>query len=81
MSSRAGAVSAQDERNLALLGLRRGPLALASRSPRRRELLERLQIPLTFIDVDVEEGDRREAEPAERYVQRLAERKLDAALM
>ncbi len=69
-----------DERNLALLGLRGGPLALASRSPRRRELLQRLEVPLMFVDVDVEEGDRHPAEPAEVYVQRLAERKLDAAL-
>ena len=68
------------EQNLALLGLAQGPLALASRSPRRRELLQRLQIPLLFVDVDVEEGDRLPEEPASEYVQRLAERKLDAAL-
>lgn len=68
------------DRNLSLLGLRQGPLALASRSPRRRELLQRLEIPLVFVDVDVQEGDRQPHEPAERYVQRLSERKLDAAL-
>jgi len=79
-SKEQSSVSADGERNLALLGLRQGPLALASRSPRRRELLERLEIPLVFIDVDVKEGDRRGSEPAEDYVQRLAVRKLEAAL-
>ncbi len=70
----------ESKRGLQLLGLAEGPLALASRSPRRRELLERLRIPLFFVDVDVLEGDRATDERPEAYVQRLAERKLDAAL-
>jgi septum formation protein len=63
---------------LRLLGLRGAPLALASRSPRRRELLARLEIPLVIVDGDVNEGwDGREN--AASYVERLAGEKLDAA--
>ncbi|MCA9727789.1 MAG: septum formation protein Maf [Candidatus Eisenbacteria bacterium] len=64
---------------LALLGLQGAPLALASRSPRRRELLQRLQIPLILLEADVPEvWDGRQ--PPDRYVERLAQEKLDAAL-
>lgn len=68
------------ERSLRLLGLRHGPLALASRSPRRRELLERMELPLLFIDVEVDEGNRAAQETPEDYVQRLAGTKLEASL-
>lgn len=66
-------------RGLHLLGLRRGPVALASRSPRRRELLARLEVPHFCLDLDEKEGDRLPGEPAADYVVRLATRKLDAA--
>lgn len=63
---------------LRLLGLRGAPLALASRSPRRRELLARLEVPLLFTVGDVNEGwDGSEAPVS--YVERLAREKLDAA--
>ncbi len=55
-----------------LLGLRGAPLALASRSPRRRELLERLAIPLIVLPSGVPEGDRRADESPSAYVRRLA---------
>lgn len=55
-----------------LLGLRGAPLALASRSPRRRELLERLAIPLMVLPSGVVEGNRRVEESPPMYVRRLA---------
>lgn len=55
-----------------LLGLRGAPLALASRSPRRRELLERMAIPLIVLPSGVAEGDRRDDESPSAYVRRLA---------
>lgn len=58
-----------------LLGLRGVPLALASRSPRRRELLERLEIPILVLPSGVPEGNRRDDESASDYVQRLATEK------
>jgi septum formation protein len=61
-----------------LLGLRGAPLALASRSPRRRELLERLAIPLLVIPSDVPERNRRPDESPEGYVRRLAAEKAAA---
>jgi septum formation protein len=61
-----------------LLGLRGVPLALASRSPRRRALLERLGIPLIVIPSGVPEGDRRAEETPASYVQRLAAAKAAA---
>jgi septum formation protein len=64
---------------LRLLGLRRGPVALASRSPRRRELLARLEVPHFCLDLDEKEGDRGPEEPPSDYVIRLATRKLEAA--
>lgn len=66
---------------LRLLGLRSGPLALASRSPRRRELLERLEVPLLILPTSVQEGNRTPQESAEEYVIRLAEQKASAALV
>ena len=61
-----------------LLGLRGVPLALASRSPRRRELLERLEIPILVLPSGVPEGNRRDHESAPEYVQRLATEKARA---
>lgn len=55
------------------------PLLLASASPRRRELLEQLGLPLRVRSVDVDET----ARPAERpldYLQRIVAAKLQAAL-
>ena len=51
-------------------------LLLASKSPRRRELLGRLDIPVTIVDVDVDE---RVAEtlPAEQVAEALARLKAD----
>lgn len=61
-----------------LLGLRGEPLALASRSPRRRELLERLGVPIVVLPSGVPEGNRREHESPGDYVQRLATQKAEA---
>jgi septum formation protein len=61
-----------------LLGLRGAPLALASRSPRRRELLERLAIPLIVLPSGVPEGDRGVEESPSTYVRRLAVAKMGA---
>jgi len=63
---------------LRLLGLGGGPLALASRSPRRRELLERLQVPLLVMPSAVPEGNRAAHESPEEYVRRLAREKAEA---
>lgn len=64
---------------LRLLGLRGAPLALASRSPRRRELLSRLEVPLLIVDSEVPEiWDQHESPDA--YVRRLARLKLETAL-
>ncbi len=65
---------------LRLLGLRGSPLALASRSPRRRELLERLRVPLILLPTALPERNRAEHESPEAYVRRLAESKALAAL-
>lgn len=69
-----------DHHGLALLGLRGGPLLLASGSPRRRELLERMRIPLRIVVPDVPEGNRRAHESPADYVARLAREKAEAAL-
>lgn len=61
-----------------LLGLRGVPLALASRSPRRRELLERLGVPIVVLPSGVPEGNRQPHETPGDYVQRLAEEKVRA---
>lgn len=55
-----------------LLGIRGEPLILASLSPRRRELLRMLSIRYETLIPDVREGNRREGEPPETYVERLA---------
>jgi septum formation protein len=52
-------------------------LYLASRSPRRRELLQQLGIAHTVIDVDIPER-RGEGESPEAYVSRVARGKADA---
>jgi septum formation protein len=53
------------------------PIVLASSSPRRRQLLEMLQIPHRVIAPDVDES-RRDHEAPERYVVRLARAKARA---
>jgi len=51
-----------------------GSLILASSSPRRRQLLEMLQIPFTVIPAEIDER-RIDGEAPERYVVRLAREK------
>lgn len=55
-------------------------LYLASRSPRRRELLDRLGVAFAVLDVDVPE-QRAAGEPAEDYVRRVAREKAGAGLL
>ncbi len=55
-------------------------LHLASQSPRRRELLARLDVPFGVVDVDVPEV-RAAGEPAEDYVRRVAREKAGAGLL
>ena len=50
---------------------------LASRSPRRRELLEQLGVPYTVIDVLTDEGVAEDETPAD-YVERVARQKAHA---
>ena len=54
-------------------------LYLASRSPRRRELLAGLGLHFTALDVEVDEG-RAPGEPAARYAERMAREKALAGL-
>lgn len=54
-------------------------LILASASPRRRELLERLGISLLIEPVDLDETPY-DSEPVRPYVQRMATQKCEAAL-
>jgi septum formation protein len=54
-------------------------LVLASASPRRRELLERLGLRLELAPVDLDESPR-PGEKAPEYVRRLAAEKCDAAV-
>lgn len=61
-----------ERRALALLGLSAGPLLLASGSPRRRELLARIGVPLVVAASNVPEGDRTADESPRDYVIRLA---------
>jgi septum formation protein len=56
----------------------RPELTLASASPRRRELLERLGLRLRVAPADVDETPR-EGEPAAEYVRRMALDKMTAA--
>jgi septum formation protein len=55
-------------------------LHLASKSPRRRELLGRLGLPFGIIDLDIPE-ERVPGEPAEDYVRRVAREKAGAGLL
>jgi septum formation protein len=55
-------------------------LHLASKSPRRRELLGRLGLPFGIIDLDIPE-ERAPCEPAEDYVRRVAREKAGAGLL
>src|SRR5450432_2305195 len=52
------------------------PLGLGSASPRRKELLERLGIPLFVIVADVDEN-RKEGESSAKYLERITRDKLD----
>lgn len=54
-------------------------LFLASKSPRRRELLQQIGVPFALIDVDVPE-ERQTQESPQDYVLRLARSKASAAL-
>ena len=55
-------------------------LYLASRSPRRRELLARLGLAFDALDVDILE-QRQPTEQAEQYVRRVAREKAGAGLL
>ena len=55
-------------------------LHLASRSPRRAELLARLGLDFGLLDLDVPE-QRGEGEPAADYVRRVAREKAGAGLL
>jgi len=55
-------------------------LYLASKSPRRRELLGRLGLPFGVLDLDIPE-QRAPGEPAEDYVRRVAREKAGAGLL
>ena len=55
-------------------------LYLASKSPRRRELLGRLGLPFDVLDVDIPEH-RQPGEAAEDYVRRVAREKAGAGLL
>ena len=54
------------------------PLLLASSSPYRRELLQRLRLPFTWASPDIDEG-RNAEEPATELVRRLARQKAEAS--
>ena len=49
-------------------------IALASRSPRRRELLEQISIEYEVVDIDIDESWKENETPMD-YVQRIAEEK------
>ncbi len=50
------------------------PITLASASPRRRELLQQIQVPYALLPVDIDESPLPGEEP-EQHVQRLARQK------
>lgn len=54
------------------------PLLLASGSPRRREILETLRVPVVVRPASVDEATR-DGEPAADYLERIALAKLEAA--
>ncbi|MBX3156551.1 MAG: septum formation protein Maf [Deltaproteobacteria bacterium] len=53
------------------------PLVLASASPRRREMLERVGVPIEVVPADVDEGERAGEDPR-AYVERIAHAKARA---
>lgn len=55
------------------------PLFLGSASPRRRELLATLMLPIRWASVDVDESTT-DGEPAQVYLERVTAAKLQAAL-
>jgi len=55
-------------------------LYLASKSPRRRDLLGRLGLPFGVLDLDIAE-QRQPGEPADDYVRRVAREKAGAGLL
>ncbi len=57
----------------------RTPLFLGSASPRRRELLANLMLPIRWASVDVDESSA-EGETASAYLERITAAKLEAAL-
>jgi septum formation protein len=54
----------------------REPLVLASASPRRRDLLERVGVPIEVVPADVDES-RRPSEPPIAYARRVAQSKAE----
>jgi septum formation protein len=56
------------------------PLLLASASPRRRELLERVGVPLEVCPVEIDERPLSKNENPQQYVARLAHAKAEAAV-
>ena len=58
---------------------RSGTLYLASRSPRRRQLLEQIGLSPTIIDIDIDESRRHDEAPHD-YVLRMAREKAAAGL-
>lgn len=55
----------------------RGPILLVSKSPRRRDLISKLGIPVRYCESQIREDDPREDEMAESYVLRMAKYKVD----
>jgi septum formation protein len=55
------------------------PLVLASASPRRREMLERVGVPIDVVPADVDEREHAGEDPR-AYVERIARSKATAAL-
>jgi septum formation protein len=58
---------------------RQRPLLLGSSSPRRREILTTLGLPIRVAGADIDES-RREGEAAEAYLVRIAQGKLEAVV-
>lgn len=56
-----------------------GPLVLASSSPYRKAILERLQVDFEIFTPDIDESPKSENEPINELVARLAEEKARAA--
>lgn len=77
--SRGGVAILQHSAGKAAQGILVQMLHLASQSPRRRELLQRLGLPFAVLDIDVPEV-RAEDESPEEYVRRVAREKAAAGL-